>query len=125
MPGSPRTGARPATLAPSCASSPSAERAAPSTTAPTTGTTALSHELRTPLNAILGNLGLLLDGSAGPLSSEARACLGDIQRGARQLLDRVQCLLDEVDRASPARADQPEDPTGGDDLVDGQGARRG
>jgi hypothetical protein len=54
----------------------------------------LSHELRTPLNAILGNTELLLDGSAGPLSSQARACLGDIQAAGQRMLRQVQVLLD-------------------------------
>lgn len=52
-----------------------------------------SHELRTPLNAILGNLELLLDGSAGPLSAEARACLGEIQVASRELVRQVQVFL--------------------------------
>ena len=52
----------------------------------------LSHELRTPLNAILGNTELLLDGSAGPLSAQARACLGEVQTAGRQLLRQVQLL---------------------------------
>ncbi len=54
----------------------------------------LSHELRTPLNAILGNVELLLDGSAGPLSGQARACLDDIQTAGRRMLRQVQILLD-------------------------------
>ncbi|MGH6912313.1 MAG: sensor histidine kinase [Geminicoccales bacterium] len=53
----------------------------------------LSHELRTPLNAILGGLELLLDGSAGPLSGEARACLNDVRSAARRLMGRVHLLL--------------------------------
>jgi hypothetical protein len=53
----------------------------------------LSHELRTPLNAILGNTELLLDGSTGPLSAQARACLGEVQGAGRQLLRQVQLLL--------------------------------
>jgi His Kinase A (phospho-acceptor) domain len=53
----------------------------------------LSHELRTPLNAILGNTELLLDGSSGPLSAQARACLGEVQAAGRQLLRQVQLLL--------------------------------
>jgi len=53
----------------------------------------LSHELRTPLNAILGNTELLLDGSCGPLSAQARACLGEVQTAGRQLLRQVQLLL--------------------------------
>jgi signal transduction histidine kinase len=54
----------------------------------------LCHDLRTPLNAILGNAELLLDGSAGPLSSEARACVGDIQAAGDRILRQVQALLD-------------------------------
>jgi hypothetical protein len=53
----------------------------------------LSHELRTPLNAILGNIELLLDGSAGPLAAPVRACVGDIQVASRQLLRQLQPLL--------------------------------
>jgi light-regulated signal transduction histidine kinase (bacteriophytochrome) len=53
----------------------------------------LSHELRTPLNAILGNAELLLDGSTGPLSAQARACLGEIQIAGHRLLRQVQLLL--------------------------------
>ena len=53
----------------------------------------LSHELRTPLNGILGSLELLLDGSAGPLSCQARACLGDIQVSGQQVAGHVGSLL--------------------------------
>jgi hypothetical protein len=53
----------------------------------------LGHELRTPLNAILGNTELLLDGSSGPLSAQARACLGEVQTAGRQLLRQIQLLL--------------------------------
>ena len=53
----------------------------------------LSHELRTPLNAILGNVELLLDGSAGPLSAQARTCIGEVQVAGRQLLEQVRLLL--------------------------------
>jgi hypothetical protein len=53
----------------------------------------VSHELRTPLNAILGNTELLLDGSSGPLSAQARACLGEVQTAGRQLLRQIQLLL--------------------------------
>lgn len=49
----------------------------------------LSHELRTPANAILGHLELILDGSAGPLSSELRTSLGEIQRAALILSKRI------------------------------------
>ncbi len=61
---------------------------------PGLGSPRLSHELRTPLNAILGNTELLLDGSAGPLSNEARTCLGDIQAAGQRMLRQVQLLLD-------------------------------
>jgi signal transduction histidine kinase len=66
----------------------------------------LSHELRTPLNAIAGNLELLLDGSAGPLSIEARACLGEIQAASRELVRQVQVLLtwSELRESGPGRA---------------------
>ncbi|MEM8947950.1 MAG: histidine kinase dimerization/phospho-acceptor domain-containing protein [Pseudomonadota bacterium] len=49
----------------------------------------LSHELRTPANAILGHLELLLNGSAGPLSSEMRGTLGEIQRAALTLSTQI------------------------------------
>jgi signal transduction histidine kinase len=71
----------------------------------------LSHELRTPLNAILGNAELLLDGSTGPLSAHARACLGEIQSAGRQLLRQVQLLLawSELGAARPQLAERPVD----------------
>jgi signal transduction histidine kinase len=64
-----------------------------------------SHELRTPLNAILGNVELLLDGSAGPLSGEARACLGEVQTASRQLARQVRILLlwSELSAGAPDR----------------------
>jgi hypothetical protein len=62
-----------------------------------------SHELRTPLNAILGNVELLLDGSAGPLPADARACLGEVQVASRELAKQVQILL----LWSEARAREP------------------
>jgi hypothetical protein len=63
----------------------------------------LCHDLRTPLNAILGNAELLLDGSAGPLSREARACVVDIQAAGDRILRQVQALL-ELGRACAAPA---------------------
>lgn len=54
---------------------------------------AIGHELRTPMNAILGGVELLLDGSTGPLSADARACLGDVQVAARQLMRRIDWLM--------------------------------
>jgi len=53
----------------------------------------LSHELRTPANAILGHVELLLSGSAGPLSCEARAGLGDIQQAASTLTATISELV--------------------------------
>lgn len=65
----------------------------------------LCHDLRTPLNAILGNAELLLDGSAGPLSSQARACVGDIQTAGSRLMRQIQVLLELCRiRAAPAPA---------------------
>jgi hypothetical protein len=65
------------------------------------------HELRTPLNAILGNVELLLDGTVGPLSTEARRCVGEIQAASRQLSRQVQTVLlwSEL-RASDASSDR-------------------
>lgn len=54
----------------------------------------ISHELRTPANAILGHLDLLLSGSLGPLSSEARASLGDIQKASIHLLGQTQRVIE-------------------------------
>jgi signal transduction histidine kinase len=54
---------------------------------------AIGHELRTPLNAILGHAGLLLEGVGGPLSAEARACLGDVQAAGHRLLQQIDWLL--------------------------------
>jgi His Kinase A (phospho-acceptor) domain len=71
----------------------------------------LSHELRTPLNAILGNVELLLDGSAGPLSAQARTSIGEVQVAGRQLLRQVGLLLawSELSAGRPKLARQPLD----------------
>ena len=53
----------------------------------------LSHEVGTPLNAILGNVELMLDGSAGPLSAQALDCLADIQVAGQNLLRQSRMLL--------------------------------
>lgn len=53
----------------------------------------LSHEVGTPLNAILGNVELLLDGSAGPLTKEAGDCLAEIQAAGQDLLRQSRMLL--------------------------------
>lgn len=60
---------------------------------PAVAWSAIGHELRTPMNAILGGVELLLDGSIGPLSAEARACLGDVQVAGRQLMRRIDWLM--------------------------------
>jgi hypothetical protein len=62
-------------------------------TRPTIDWQRFGPELRTPLHAILGNVELLLDGTAGPLSAEARRCLGEVQVASRQLSRQVQTLL--------------------------------
>ncbi len=71
----------------------------------------LSHELRTPLNAILGNIEILLDGSAGPLAAPVRACIGDIQVASRQLLSQLQplFLLVQARTSGPLRTGLPID----------------
>jgi hypothetical protein len=66
----------------------------------------LCHDLRTPLNAILGNTELLLDGSAGPLSSAARVCLGDIQLAGQRLMRQVEALLELYRARSEALASE-------------------
>ena len=53
----------------------------------------LSHELRTPTNAIVGHVELLLSGTAGPMSSEMRASLGDIQKAAISLSEQIGRLI--------------------------------
>ncbi|HEX6141097.1 MAG TPA: histidine kinase dimerization/phospho-acceptor domain-containing protein [Geminicoccaceae bacterium] len=53
----------------------------------------LSHEFATPLNAILGNVELMLDGSTGPLSQQARDCLADVQAAGQDLLRQSRVLL--------------------------------
>jgi signal transduction histidine kinase len=64
---------------------------------------AIGHELRTPLNAILGHVGLLLEGTGGPLSAGARACLGDVQAAGRRLLQQIEwlLLLAQIEAAAP------------------------
>ena len=71
----------------------------------------LSHELRTPLNAILGNVELLLDGSAGPLSAQARTCICEVQVAGHQLLRQVGLLLawSELSAGGPKLARHPVD----------------
>ncbi|NJO35734.1 MAG: hypothetical protein HC869_24305 [Rhodospirillales bacterium] len=67
----------------------------------------LSHELRTPANAILGHVELLLSGSAGPLSCEARASLGDIQRAAVALSAQIGQMISLAETLPAPPADPP------------------
>lgn len=66
-------------------------QAAPDASPPRGGR--LSHEIQTPLNAILGNVELLLEGSAGPIGGEARRCLAEIQAAGHEVLRHGQLLL--------------------------------
>jgi signal transduction histidine kinase len=47
------------------------------------------HALRTPLHAILGLTELLLDETAGPLTTLQRELLGDVLASARELQARL------------------------------------
>ncbi|MDX1541808.1 MAG: histidine kinase dimerization/phospho-acceptor domain-containing protein, partial [Geminicoccaceae bacterium] len=69
----------------------------------------LSHELGTPLNAILGNVELMLDGSTGPLTGEARECLAEIQSAGHDLLrqSRMVLLLIQALEASELQLERP------------------
>jgi PAS domain S-box-containing protein len=54
----------------------------------------VSHELRTPLNAIMGFADLLAEERAGSLNEKQRRFAGQVQAGARHLLDLINGLLD-------------------------------
>jgi signal transduction histidine kinase len=54
----------------------------------------VSHELRTPLTCIMGYLELMHDGVGGPLTKEQGDFVGGMQRGADQLSELVNSLLD-------------------------------
>jgi PAS domain S-box-containing protein len=53
----------------------------------------VSHELRTPLTSILGNVEILVDGDAGPMSSGQARLLAAVERNARRLLALIEDLL--------------------------------
>ena len=53
----------------------------------------VSHELRTPLTSIRGYLDLVLDGDAGPLTSEQQQYLAVVARNSKRLLVLVGDLL--------------------------------
>jgi signal transduction histidine kinase len=71
----------------------------------------LSHELRTPLNSILGNVELLLDGSAGPLPAQALTWIAEVQVAGRALLLQVRLLLawSELSASGPKPGGDPVD----------------
>jgi signal transduction histidine kinase len=54
----------------------------------------VGHEFRTPLAAIAGNVELLQDEVAGPLSADQQAMMGQIQQGTDRLAHMVDYLLD-------------------------------
>jgi len=54
----------------------------------------VSHELRTPLTAISGNVALLLDGKAGPLTDDQREFLSLTRSSAERLTDLINEMLD-------------------------------
>jgi signal transduction histidine kinase len=54
----------------------------------------VSHELRTPLAGMIGNLEFLEDGLGGTLSPAQESYVHEVQRGALQLSELVESLLD-------------------------------
>jgi signal transduction histidine kinase len=55
---------------------------------------AVSHELRTPLNSIIGFTGMVLQGTAGPLTEEQERQLSVVRTSSRQLHRLVKAVLD-------------------------------
>lgn len=54
----------------------------------------MSHELRTPLNAIIGFVGVMTNGMAGEMDSDAREMLQRIDANSQRLLTLVNQVLD-------------------------------
>ncbi len=54
---------------------------------------AVSHELRTPMTSILGNLEMLLDGDAGPLSPVQALMLATVENESQRLRRLIEDLL--------------------------------
>jgi len=58
----------------------------------------LAHELRTPLNTIIGFTELVRRGKAGPVTERQQEYLDDSLTSARQLLQRINGVLDRARR---------------------------
>lgn len=54
----------------------------------------ISHELRTPITSIRGSLGLLISGSAGELSAEAKELIDIAERNSVRLADMIKDIVD-------------------------------
>ncbi|MHB1312924.1 MAG: hybrid sensor histidine kinase/response regulator [Gemmatimonadaceae bacterium] len=54
----------------------------------------MSHELRTPLNSIIGFSDVLLEETAGPLTTKQRRFVDNVLSGGRQLLALINDILD-------------------------------
>jgi signal transduction histidine kinase len=54
----------------------------------------MSHEMRTPLNAVVGYTSMLLQGMAGPISSDQSRMLARVDENSRRLLSLVNDVLD-------------------------------
>ena len=54
----------------------------------------MSHEMRTPLNAVVGYTSMLLQGMAGPVSSDQARMLARVDENGRRLLSLVNDVLD-------------------------------
>ena len=70
-------------------------------------TSRLAHELRTPLNAVLGLTDLLLLAGGDPLTARQRQYLDGIAESGRQLLARVQDVLERAKADADAREHRP------------------
>ena len=72
----------------------------------------MSHELRTPLNAVIGFSRVLQRNSAGNQRPEDIELLTRIRANGEQLLQVVETLLDQAQKASPAKGNLVVDKTG-------------
>jgi signal transduction histidine kinase len=85
----------------------------------------ISHELRTPLTAVIGYISLMLEGLAGPVTTEQRESLLQVKDASEQLLGLIGDLLDltALKRGSLGVLVTEVDPR--DPLRDALGAARG